>query len=150
MEACCPETDFMFPMTADIYYPIISQNEYGQPQKTWVYDQTIICNISGVGGSKEEEVRPEIFLQYQNVLIGRCKTDIRFSSNNDDNALTNILVSNIRTRFGEILYKETAGPRSGKGTIYEVATFEPFANPFGTIEYYKIVLRRSESQAVGD
>lgn len=150
MNGCCPETDFMFPMLADIYYPIISQNDYGQPQKNWVYDRTVSCNATSVGGAGEEEVRPEIFLQYQNTLVARSKTDIRISSVNDSNALTNILVSNIRIQNGELLYKETAGPRSGKGTIYEIATFEPFMNPFGSIEYYKMVWRRSESQAVTD
>ena len=150
MQECCPETDFMFPMLADIYYPIISQSDYGQPQKSWIYDRTILCNASNIGGPGEEEIKPEIFLQYQNTLIARSKTDIRISSSNDSNALTNILISNIRSPHGELFYKETAGPRSGKGTIYEVATFEPFINPFGTTEYYKMVWRRSESQAVTD
>jgi hypothetical protein len=150
MEFCCPETDFMFPMLADIYYPIISQNDYGQPQKNWVYDRTISCNATSVGGAGQEEVKPEIFLQYQNTLIARSKSDIRVSSENDNNALTNILITNICNSYGDLIYKETAGPRSGKGTIYEIATLEPLVNPFGSIEYYKMVWRRSESQAVGD
>ena len=150
MEPCCPETDFMFPMLADIYYPIITQNNYGQPQKEWVYDRTIGCNATSVGGAGQEEIKPEIFIQYQNTLVARSKSDIRISSNNDSNALTNILITNIRDAYNNVLYKETAGPRSGRGTIYEIGTFEPFVNPFGKVEYYKILLRRTESQAVGD
>lgn len=150
MELCCPETDFMYPMIADIYYPIISQNSYGQPQKEWVFDRSVPLNATPVGGAGEEELKPEVFLQYQNKLISRCKIDLRISSNSSSNAITNILVSNIRNSAGEVIYKETAGPRSGKGTIYEVATFEPFTGPFGNIEYYKILLRRSENQTAGD
>jgi hypothetical protein len=150
MDLCCPETDFMFPMLADVYYPIISQNDYGQPQKRWVYDRTIVCNATNIGGAGEEEIKPEIFLQYQNTLVARSKVDIRISSNNDSNALTNVLISNIRNPSNVLIYKETAGPRSEKGTIYELATLEPFINPFGTIEYYKMVWRRSDSQAVTD
>jgi hypothetical protein len=26
----CETTDFIYPMKADIYYPIITQNDYGQ------------------------------------------------------------------------------------------------------------------------
>lgn len=29
----CEDTDFMFPMKADVYYPIITQGEYGQPKR---------------------------------------------------------------------------------------------------------------------
>jgi hypothetical protein len=41
---------------------------------------------------------------------------------------------------------ETSGPRAGKSTIFEIATNEPFVNPFGNVEYYKLILRRSENQ----
>jgi hypothetical protein len=38
----CEENDFMYPMRADIYYPIITQNDYGQANKEWVFDRTIV------------------------------------------------------------------------------------------------------------
>ena len=49
-----------------------------------------------------------------------------------------------------LIYKETAGPRAGRGTIYEVATLEPFLGPFNDIEYFKVLLRKTENQAVTD
>jgi hypothetical protein len=42
---------------------------------------------------------------------------------------------------------ETSGPRDGKSTIYEIASSEAIVGPFGNVEYYKVVLRRSENQA---
>lgn len=150
MEACCPQTDFMFPMKADIYYPIITQNDYGQPNKEWVFDRSVVLNATHVGGSSDEDIKPEVFLQYQNKLIARSKEDWRISSRSDNNSVSNILITNIRDGSDELIYKETAGPRNGRGTIYEVATFEPFIGPFGSREYFKIVLRRTENQAVGD
>ena len=150
MEICCQETDFMFPMKADIYYPIIKQNEYGQANKEWVYDRTTVLNATGFGGVSDEDIKPEVFLQYQNKLIARSKDDWRISSKQDNNSITNILIVNVRNSNDDLIYKETAGPRSGRGTIYEVATFEPFIGPFGSREYFKIVLRRTENQAVGD
>jgi hypothetical protein len=146
----CETTDFIYPMKADVYYPIITQNNYGQANKEWIFDRTIVCNAANLGGPGDVELKPEAFLQYEGKLIARSKSDIRTSSNNADNAITNILITNIRSSSDLIIYKETAGPRSGRGTIYEVGTFEPFVGPFGEIEYYKMLWRRTENQTVGD
>jgi hypothetical protein len=146
----CETTDFIYPMKADIYYPIITQNEYGQANKNWVFDRTVICNATSVGGAGTEELKPEVFLQYKDKLVARSRSDIRISSTNDSNADSNILITNIRNSNDAIIYLETAGPRAGKGTIFEVATLEPFVNPFGEIEYYKMLWRRTENQDVAD
>jgi hypothetical protein len=146
----CEATDFIYPMKADIYYPIITQNTYGQANKEWVFDRTIICNATTIGGAGDVELKPDVFLQYDGKLIARSKSDIRTSSNNAENAITNILVTNIRSANDIVFYKETAGPRTGRGTIYEIGTFEPFIGPFGEIEYFKMLWRRTENQTVGD
>lgn len=148
MEAC--EVDFLYPMKADIYYPIITQNQYGQPNKNWVFDRTVTCNATPVGGAGTEEIKPEVFLQYKDKLVARTKSDLRISSTEQLNAETNILITNIRSSNDLLIYKETAGPRAGKGTIYEVGTLEPFTGPFNDIEYYKMLWRRSENQDVQD
>lgn len=148
--AVCETTDFMYPMKADIYYAIIEQNEYGQPKKTWVYDRTVVCNATPVGGDSKEGIKPDVFLQNNGQLIARTKSDPRVSSQNANNSMTNILVTNIKNANETIIYKETTGPRNGKATIYEFATVEPFVSPFGDIQYYKILWRRSENQSVGD
>ena len=84
----------------------------------------------------------------ESLLLGRVKSDIRVSSRDSRNSITNIIVTNIRDRNCNEIYVETSGPRAGKPTIFEVATSEPFVGPFGGVEYYKIVIRRSENQAV--
>ena len=146
----CEVTDFMYPMKADLYYATISQSEYGQPKKTWIYDRSIVCNATPLGGASKEEIKPEVFLQNNGQLIARTKNDPRTSSQESNNGITNILVTNIRNANDDILYRETAGPRSGRATIYEFATVEPFVGPFGDIQYYKILWRRAENQSVGD
>jgi hypothetical protein len=140
----------MYPMMADIYYPVISQTDYGQASKKWVLDRTIILNATPVGGAGQEDIKPEIFLQYENKLVSRVKEDPRISTTNGSNAITNILIANIRNAQEVLIYKETAGVRAGRGTIYEIGTVEPFTGPFGSIEYYKMLLRRAENQTVGD
>ena len=147
---CCPETDFLYPMKANVYHPIIKQTQYGQATKNWVYDRTIICNATSVGGAGTEDIKPETFLQYENKLIARTRQDPRTASTGADNAVTNILITNIRDNQDNLIYRETAGPRAGRGTIYEVATVEPFTGPFKNTEYYKMLWRRTENQTVGD
>lgn len=147
---CCDSTDVVFPFYADVYYPIITQGGYGEIKKEWVFDRTITCNAASVGGAGEEEIKPAEFLQYENKLVARSRTDIRLTSHEVSQALTNILITNIRNNSGELIYKETSGPRNGRGTIYEIATYEPFVGPFNNIEYYKMLWRRTENQSVGD
>lgn len=144
----CEEPDFIFPMQADVYYPIVDQGVYGNVKKTWVLDKTIAGNFNSVGGAGKEEITPNVNITQKTSLIGRVKTDIRISSLNAQNSVTNILITNIRDKNCNHIYTETAGPRAGKSTIFEIATQEPFVGPFGGIEYYNIVVRRSENQAV--
>jgi hypothetical protein len=150
MSCCDDTTDFVYPMLADVYYPIITQGPFGEILKEWVFDRTISCNATSVGGAGSEQIKPDMFLQYEDKLVVRSRGDLRIKSNQSQEATTNILVTNIRLSHGQLIYKETAGPRAGKGTIYEIGTLDPFTGPFNNIEYYKMLWRRTESQAVGD
>lgn len=142
----CESQDFMYPMSAEIFYPIVEPQIYGNVKKQWIHDRTIACSLATAGSAFKEEVKPNVNITQELVLLGRMKTDIRFSSLDSKNSITNIVISNIKDRHCNPLYIETAGIRAGKPTIFELATIEPFVNPFGTVEYYKVVLRRSENQ----
>lgn len=146
----CDTTDFMYPMLADVYYALITQNEYGKAVKDWVFDKTITCNAQPITKRTQEEMTPAVFLQSEGKLLARTRTDIRTSSQEKNNNLTNILITNVRLPGDSLVYRETAGPRSGRGTIFEVATMEPFVGGLQTIEYYYMMWRRSENQTVGD
>lgn len=142
----CEPNDFMFPMQADIFYPDVEQSAYGNITKTWKLDRKIACSFNPAGTAFKEEVTPNVDLTFDSLLIGRGRGDIRVSSLQESFSITNIVVSNISDKNGNEIYTETAGPRKGKSTIFEVATIQPFNGPFGSIEYYKIILRRSENQ----
>lgn len=148
--SCKDTPDFMFPMLADVYYSIIRQSEYGQPQKDWVYDRTIVCNFTPLASKRLQEVTPNAYVSLQGLLNGIVKEDIRVSSHDANNGLTNILITNIRDANDNAIYLESAGPRSGRATIYEVSVLEPFFGPFRQINQYNVSLRRTENQAVGD
>jgi hypothetical protein len=142
----CEDTDFMYPMKADVYYPIVEQGAYGNVQKTWVFNKTIICNFSK-DGTVDEEVKPNVNITLKKVLMGRTKKDIRFSQENNADAITNVVITNIRTRTDVPLYIETSGVRAGKSTIYEIESQSPVIGPFGDPDYYALAIRRSENQA---
>lgn len=144
----CEQPDFIFPMQADIYYPIVEQGTYGNVKKTWVLDKTIAANFNAAGTAGNEEVKPNVNITQKTTLIGRAKTDLRISSLDAPHSITNIIITNIRDKNCNYIYTETSGPRAGKSTIFEIATQEPYVGPFGGVEYYNLVVRRSENQAV--
>ena len=144
----CEQPDIIFPLCIDVFYPIVEQGAYGNVKKQWIHDRTIACSLSPAGSSVGEDVKPNVNITQEKILVGRIKTDIRFSSRDSRNSMTNIVLSNVADKHGNKMYLETSGPRNGKGTIFELATIEPFTGPFGDVEYYRVVLRRSENQAV--
>ena len=147
MISVCNDGDFLYPLKADIYYPIVDQGAYGNIQKTWVVDRTTKCNFAPTGTAWEEEVKPNPLINISMTLLVRTPTDLRITSSNNKDSIVNVVVTNIRTRNDQPVYIETAGPRSGRSTLFEVASSEPIVGPFGDIDYYKVVIRRSENQA---
>lgn len=145
--ACGDKTDFAFPMEADIFYPIVEQGPLGNVKKNWILDRTVACNFNTTGTAWKEEVKPNVDLTQDNIMLGRTKEDLRISSRQASSSITNVIVTNIRDKNCNPLYVETSGPRKGRSTIFEIATNQPFVGPFGNVEYYKIVIRRSENQA---
>jgi hypothetical protein len=80
-------------------------------------------------------------------MVGRMRTNILESTNQEDFSTTNIIITNVRDKNGVVIYDESSGTRRGQATIFEIATFQPIVGPFGSTEYYKAVIRRSENQA---
>lgn len=142
----CNTTNYQFPMYADVMYPVVTQGPYGEVLKTWTTDRTVICSFTPAGTAFKEEVNPNVDLTLDSLLLGRTKEDIRYRTNGNSESLLNILVTNIADNQETNLYVETSGPRDGLSTLFEVATIQPFVGPFGKVQYYKVVLRRSETQ----
>jgi hypothetical protein len=144
----CETTDFTYPLLADIYYPIVETGAYGNLKKQWVLDKTVACFFN-VGGSKfKEDIGTEANIIIDTALIGRLRNNPAISSTESLYSTTNIIVTNIRGNDGILIHSETSGPRSGNPTLFEIATLVPIVGPFGKTEYYKVILRRSENQAV--
>ncbi len=144
----CETTDFTYPLLADIYYPIVDVGAYGNVKKQWVLDKTVACFFNVAGSKFKQEVGTEANINISNSIIGRVKNNPTISSTESLHSITNIVITNIRGNDGNTIYNESAGPRSGNSTLFEIATLNPIVGPFGKVEYYKVVLRRSENQAV--
>jgi hypothetical protein len=142
----CETTDFVYPLLADIYYPIVETGAYGNSKKTWVLDRTVACFFNPAGRKTKEDVNSQNKLELDSLVIGRVRNNLAESSN-DSYSLTNIIVANIRDKSGNLIYKESAGPRKDNSTIFEIASLNPVVGPFGKVEYYKVLVRRSENQA---
>lgn len=142
----CETPDFTYPLLADIYYPIVEQGPYGNVKKTWVLDRTIACSFNAAGRKFKQDIIPNPNITIDNSLIGRVRTDITASARDNLNSLTNIIITNIRDKDGNTIYNESAGPRVGKATLFEIATFNPIVGPFGKTEYYNVVIARSDNQ----
>ncbi len=143
----CETTNFVYPLLADIYYPIVETGAYGNLKKQWVLDRTIACSVNVTGTKNKEDIIPNVNIVLDTMLIGRTKTNVLKSTNGQDFSMTNIIITNIRGNDGVSIYNESSGTRSGQSTIYEFATISPIVGPFGKTEYYKLILRRSENQA---
>ncbi len=146
--ATCESTNFMFPLQADVYYPIVEQGGYGNLKKQWVLGKTIACALNPAGTKTKQDIDPSVNVVIDNSLFGRTKSNILQTESGSGISATNVIITNIRDAQGNVIWDDSSGPRAGRPTLYEIATFTAIAGPFGGIEFYRLVVRRSENQAV--
>ena len=143
----CEATDFIYPMKADVYYPIITQNNYGQANKEWVFDRTIKCSIisqmSGGAKTLAGEIKSNSGnFSYNSELLIRTGQDVQEKKNGTIYPITEILITNIKDSAGKLAWKE----KGNIPTQYELKTFIISFNPSHEIEFYRGFLSRSTKQ----
>ena len=130
-------------MNLDMYYSTESQDSFGVQNKTWTLDQTLLGHAEVLGAVNKDGLKNNTFFEYEGKLIGRTQKDPRVSLEGIYYPITSILITNIQDiSNGTIFYIES----DGDPTIYEVMAAEPYVNPWNEIEYYKILLNRSDRQ----
>lgn len=144
----CQQTSVVYPLLADVFYPVVEQKAYGNVEKQWIFNKTVACFFAPASRKSHQEVKTTMAVVIDQILTGRTRCDVRISSVDGKNAITNVIISNIRDINGNQIYLETSGIRSGKPTIFEISTNEPMVGPFGTVEYYNLLIKRSENQAI--
>lgn len=143
------EPEFLFSMDFDIYYSTEEQNKFGEEVRDWQLDQTLVGYAEILGSVDRDAVKNNVFFEYANKLIGRTREDPRISIEGFNQAISNIIITNIRDhKTHEPFFLETYGERKGKSTIFEIVAVEPYVNPWNEIEYYKILFNRSDNQVL--
>ena len=78
------------------------------------------------------------------LVFGRFKDDIR-TKDGVTHSLTDIMVTNVRSYCEDTpLFIESAD--NNAVTDFEIGSFQPFTNPWGKIEYYKVQAIRMDDQ----
>ena len=139
-----------FPLKADIFYAVQTQNDFGEVDKAWNFDRTVRIDMNTSTNYKDQQMQPDQFFWMQDMLNGRVDSDVRVSLDGAMYSLTDILIANIRNDSETEIYFETAGPRTGMSTLFEVAGLLPHNDPWGRNDYHKLVLKRSELQELVD
>jgi hypothetical protein len=149
MPRCLDST--LYNAYASVYYSVLDQNAFGAVDREWVYDKDIMCSVvSAASLTNSKQLSPDIFMKYEDILIFRSPVDITRRSNDLPYPITEILISNIKNKSGDVLFSE--GIQEGKiaGTVYEITGIAPVFDAFDKIDHYKIMLARSDNQdAVG-
>jgi hypothetical protein len=130
-------------MAIDVYYSYENQDDFGMEVKTWTMDQTLQGYIEILGAVERDSLKSNLFFEYHDKLIGRTSKDPRISSSGIGYPLTSMLMTNIKDA---VTHQEFYTEPTGKSTVYEVMAVEPYVNPWNEIEYYKVLLNRSDHQ----
>ena len=137
-----------YPLQMDVYYSTTIQNQLGEIEHVWTYDRSIPCRVASNTNYKDQNVFPEQRMRILDQINAQITEDIRIDSLGGMHALTGILVTNIVAGCGGVVYKETAGERAGDTTVYELIGYMPHVDLFNNIDYVKIVLNRTDEQAI--
>ena len=124
----------------------VGQNEFGEAEKVWQRDRTELESYFNVMGTANlQNLKADTSFEYKKRLNGRFRfpSDPRVDFENNSHPISSILVTNIIDKnSGQQLHlDENSNP-----IIFDVMSVDPFINPFGKIEYYKILLERADDQ----
>lgn len=149
---CCGSP--FFTMEADVFYASESQDKYGAIEKKWNYYDSITCTFytrDDDTNNNNFDYDDKKFYRLETRLFGRTNRDIRKSSSGMLYPLSHILVTSIRPAGTEDVYfYETNGDYVGKPTVFDIKMVQPYIGPFGSVEYFKVQLERSDTQGLSN
>jgi hypothetical protein len=123
-----------------VYYSTQSQDTYGQITRLWEFDRLergqVHQSQKNMYGIAERNI-------WKDVLSGASEEDLRIDSEGNLYAPSEVLVTFVSPKF-----RDTAGPRKGLNTTYELLGSNPVEDAFGIVTHFNIVLSRSLDQGV--
>jgi hypothetical protein len=124
--------------TFKVYYSTQSQDGYGRITRTWTFDRTERGFVKAVTNYAVDDRN-----SWNQTLKGVSEEDLRINEEGELFAPSEVLVT-----FIEPAFIETAGPRKGLPTTFELRGSNPVLGPFGEVLHFDIMLVRSADQAV--
>jgi hypothetical protein len=142
-ETIMTQDEFGVPYYANVMQEA-GQNIYGEAEKVYRYDRNAEFAYFNVMGTVNlQDLSADREFEYKKRLNGRFKynSDPRKGSDGIYHPVSDILITNIRSG-GQQLHTN----HRGDPIIFEVMSVDPFIDPFGKIEYYKLLLERADDQ----
>jgi hypothetical protein len=144
--------DILFPMTADVYYSITQQQDYGNISKTWGFDRTVQCSViselSNKGFRGELKTKGQDFVYDSNAFF-RTKEDLRKKSNGTYYPITAVSITNIKDPAGNDVWINGQNLTNSAGAIktkYEIKTIVPTFNYDHTLRHFRLFISKSQIQ----
>ena len=138
-------SDFMYPMTADIYYSTSEQSSFGEMVNTWSFDRVINCSAikERPDSAIANAISSEKFIEYSYKINFRTADEILKSSDDISYSVTEILITNIKDPSGKVVWFEILD----EPTVFEIGNVEPMFDAFHNFFGYRIFLRRAVDQS---
>jgi len=113
-----------------------------------MFGQTLRAGFSMSSNYKDQQIQADQMFWVQDIISGRTGSDPRVNPHGTMYPMTDLLITDIVDEKDSIIYLETAGPRSGLSSVFELAGVLPHVGPFGQVDYFKIVVKRSDDQSM--
>lgn len=137
--------DSIFSMKLDVYIQEDFQDENtGAIKKSWIYHTTIPCFAKGMisnSGTSRGGDSQIISTKYSDKQTLEVRTSSRLTYRHK--------ITNIRDGEGNLIWFELNYPNDTP-TVFEITSSTPITDPFGTLMAYNSIVKRSESQIIGD
>lgn len=137
--------DAILNMTMDVYRQYDQQDpDTGVIKREWQYYKTIKCSAKGIISNSSSTRTNSIQAfgsKYENQEIIQVRTLDKLTFREK--------ISNICNSSGKPIWVELNYP-SETPTVFEVIGTTPLTDPFGNVVAYNSVIKRSESQKIGD
>ncbi len=124
------------------------QNEYGEAIKVWYMDRTqkkAYWNVMGTVNLQDLSADREF--EYKKRLNGRFKfpDDPRLDVYGNYHPISDLMITGIVDKnSGEQLHTN----EDGTAIMFDVMNVDPYIDPFGNIEYYKLLLERRDMSII--
>ena len=136
--------DSLLPFLMDVYVQADTQDEStGAMKREWQFTRTVSCSANSTitnSSTRTAGRAQSISNRYLNEQMLQIRTIGRITLREK--------ITNIRDAEGTVIWEETNFPNNTP-TVFEVMGVTPITEPLGGVIGYNSIIKRSESQVIG-